>query len=217
MTVLCAAAALSIVVRRLGPGLGLFPLSFAAGFLWAGPVVAFPLGLFGICLPLSSARLLSNIEVRRSERAVLRSLEAMLERAHLSSQATDVLACGGAPIARILAPDSPPSWLSRSLQRVFDGSAVSGAPLGASLVILLDEARSRVELLHEMRSRASALVNVTLAFVAVEFLVSVVVLLHPGWSGLFRHGTGAALGAWVILSTTALLGLPWLQAEVSAW
>lgn len=217
MTLLLAAAAMSIVIRKLDPRLTLVPLSAAAGFLWAGVATGLPLALFGACLPLSAARLRSNVRVHNSERSVLRSLEAMLERAHLSSQAGEVLSAGGEAISTVLDPAAPPSWLSLSLRYVLDRSAVSGAPLAVSLAILLDEARSRVELLHEMRSRTSALVHVTLVFVGVEVMVCAMVLAHPGWSVLFRQGVGAGLGAFVILSTTALLGLPWLQPEVSAW
>lgn len=217
MTAIFAAAAVSIVLGRVDTRLVLTPLSLTAGLLWGGPLVGVPLGLFGMCLPLSAGRLSSNLKVRKSESTVLRSLEAMLERAHLSSQAADVIAAGGVAIANVLDPESPPSWLSLSLRHVLDGSAVSGAPLAASLAILLDEARSRVELLHDMRSRSSALMNVTLAFVAIEGLLSLDVLSHPGWSELFRQGAGVELAAWLILSTTALLGLPWFQAEVSAW
>lgn len=217
MAPVLACAALALAVWTIDRRFALVPPGFILGYLWAGPWVGIPLSLFAVGAPASASRAAANRSLRAREESTLRSLEAMLEKSHLSTDAAEILEAGG-PVARSLVDDpTEASWLARNLRRLIIDCQSSGSPLSRPLALLLNEARSRVQMVAEARSQSSAVLSVTGAFVALELIVIGLVLAHPSEAAAFRTGVGPALSAWVILSTTGLLALPWLQAEASAW
>lgn len=218
MTLLLAAGAISLGLLPVFPRLAPLPVGLAAGWLWGGPVTAVPMMMLLGALPLSAERWRRNRASRDLENRLLRGLEAMLERSHLTSSPDEVLEAGEDAVGAFLAEATARSnWLERSLREVFLEGHASGTPLNRPLALLLEEARIRAQLGGEIRSQNGALIAVTAAFLVLELGLAASVLAHPLEASLFRRGLGSALSAWVLLTTGAALTLPWLQSEAALW
>jgi|GEM_PF-2725508 len=217
--VILAVSAISLVLfdspyRLWAP----LPAGLALGWAWGGPAGTIPFGTLAMALPASLDRWGRNRKRRRRQGDIIRSLEAMLERSHLTSNLADVAGQGGTFAKTLWAADeSAPIWLVRAFQHVVNQSHSGGAPIHRALTLIVEEARERVRLESEVESQNGAMVAFVFFFLAIELVLTAWVLIHPEEVATFRSGIGLALGLWVVLSTSLTLVLPWLREGTSLW
>lgn len=194
------------------------PIGLALGWAWGGVAAALPMGLLALAMPASLLRWRQNRTRRRRQGDLIRALEAMLEKSYLTSNRAEVAASAGLQLNALTeAGADTPAWLARSMRQVFLDSRDVGLPLHRALTLMVEEARERVRLDADVQSQNGAMVTFVFFFLGIEVVLAGWVLLHPLEASAFRSGVGLALGLWVVISTSCILVLPWLQQETGLW